>query len=257
MQHEFPYRFVFPANHPYSTYTQFLSRPPVAQNYDIYPHQSHTHQNSYPPPQEYKYVLKQHQQPQQTAYQASAQSPFSSNSLPVSPPVPLHSQPSPAPLILLVHTGPSGNGANGPFQTFVLIPADSSSNQHHHQHVNNLAAAFAGGGVPNLQMTQLPPSQPYGNVAALPPSPNVMPITQVPPIVLFRPSHHTKNGGGGGSNNNNNNNHLHGLLQRPISVYPMPNHKYYPHKKKSVESRMSEKESGKKQTTSTEASESE
>lgn len=249
MQNDFPYRYVFPANHPYSSFTQFLSPPPAAtpynnqnSNYDPYPPSS-SHQQYSPGQPEYKYLMKPQSTYQvQPTYQTNTQ-PFSP-SLPMTP-LPFHS-PS-APMILLVHAGHAGTGTGtgGPFQTFVLIPADGSQSMSSLP-MNSLGLAshqsYAGGSIPTLQL----PSAPSYNNVGVPPAPNVLPITpaSIQQPILFRPTSFAKPA----------NSHFHSLLQRPINVYPMPNGKYYPQKKNSLEPRMSpsEKDTTRRMTTSTE-----
>lgn len=217
-QPDFPYRFVFPANHPFSSFTQFLSPPPAISpygndntGYEFYP--SGTSQQYLSSQPEYKYAVKS--PPQSLTFQSNAQPP-ASNPLQVTP-IPF--QPGSTPMILLLHAG--NPGSTGTIQTFMLIPADSN------QQFGNLGATV---------------SQQYGNLPMHPLNnfglshPNIVPIptASLPPPMILRPSGYTK------SSKSNYHNQLHTqLLQRPINLYQMPNAKYYPQKKNSIESKMS------------------
>lgn len=217
---DFPYRYVFPANHPYSSFMQYLSPPPAAtpyhnQNSQYDPFSTlNSHQQYSSGHAEYKYVAKP-----ETSYQVN-NPPFTPSSSVTQ--LPFHS-PS-APIILLVHPSHSTTGTGGAFQTFMLIPADSS------KPVSSLGFAsqpYTGGNIPSLQL----PSVPSYNVGLAPAPQHVLPITpaSVQQPLTFRQPPFTKPV----------NSHFHGLLQRPINVYSMSNGKYYPQKKSSFEPRMS------------------
>ncbi len=220
---DFPYRFVFPANHPFSTFTQFLSPPPAAtaynsqNSYEMYsPPAPPPNSQSYPSSQpEYKFALKP-----QSSYQPNAQpnSPFPPNPLQVTP-IPV--QPGSSPTILLLHTGGNSPGA-GPIQTFLLVPAQASEGN---QQFSNVGVPQTFANLPTVPLTNL----------GLPPA-SVLPMTpaSVPTPLILRPSGYTK------SNANHFQHQLNTqLLQRPISVYPIPGAKYYPQKKNSIEPKMS------------------
>lgn len=238
MQSDFPYRYVFPANHPFSNFAQYLTAHPTASSsnshntYDVYatPSTPQQYRSNQIPPEYNKYIFK-------PPYPQPYSSP---NPAPVSP-LPYHATPSP--VILLVH---AGQPSTGPYQTYVLIPTDNGhqplhnlppSPVHHHQQqqgYNNL--------VPTIQYATNPPY-------SLPIRANVLPITTatLPSPVMTHPSQFLKPSG---------NPYQTQMVQRPVNIYQMPAAKYYPQKKNSIEAKSgsvdNDKSENQQATTSTE-----
>lgn len=244
MQNDFPYRYVFTSNHPFSAFAQFLTAHPTtptasSHNYDIYATSATAqqyHSNQMP---EYKYLFKSPPPPSPPRhYQQQTAQPYpSANPIPVSP-LPFH--PTPSPVILLLHAGQPGTG---PFQTFVLIPADS----------NGIPLA-PNPTYPNpVHTIQIATNPPY----SIPVRPNVLPLTPatIPSSpVLTHSSQYLKP-----TSNHYQTQISSQLLQRPVNIYQMPATKYFPQKKSSsIESKISSVDNDKSETrtvsTSTERS---
>lgn len=222
IQNDFPYRYVFPANHPFSAFAQYLSAHPTiasskSHNYEIYATASTPQQYHSNPLPEYKYLFKP---PPPHHYQQPAQQYSSPNPIPLSS-MPYH--PTPSPVILLLHAGQSGAGS---IQTFVLIPADPNQ-------PSNLQLG------PGQAYTNPIPSLPFAANAAysLPVRQNMLPIapatlpspvlTHTPQFLKPSPSHYQ------------NQMAPQQMVQRPVNLYQLQPSKYYPQKKNSIESKSS------------------
>lgn len=291
IQYEFPYRYVFPANHPYSSYPQFLGLPPAATptysgggqaNYDQYiPLQ--------PPP--FPNSLYQHQHLHQHQHQLQLQQPLPQQPPPL-PPLPPqtaqaefkytlkpgsstghHSpltastnnghmgpfqgastpfQGGSAPTVLLLH---ATNPAAGSVQTFLLIPATTTDGGQSFgigpSISPNFLNAIAGGALSGLGTA--PGASQTSNTGAAGANP------MGSPMVLRQPGH-TKLA------NSHLLNQLNAaqLMARPVSggVYQLPlmptnGGKYYKRKKSSMEAKMSDADGhpASRMSTTTEASE--
>ncbi|XP_065212746.1 uncharacterized protein LOC135840241 isoform X2 [Planococcus citri] len=248
MQTDFPYRYVFPANHPFSNFAQYLSaQHPTASSsnshntYEVYatPSTPQQYRSNQIPPEYNKFIYK----PPYTQ-------PYTSPNPAHVSPLPFHATPSP--VILLVH---AGQPSTGPYQTYVLIPTDNGNQPlhhnlphpppppqpqppsiHHHQQqgYNNL--------VPTIQYATSPPY-------SLPLRANIVPVAAatLPSPVITHTSQFLKPSG---------NPYQTQMVQRPVNIYQIPAGKYYPQKKNSIESKSSSVDNDKSEsqsvTTSTE-----
>lgn len=276
IQYDFPYRYVFPANHPYSSYAQFLGLPAAATpqynsgggspGYDMYA--------QVPPGSPFIPSLYQHQHLHQHQHQLQLQQTLQPQPPQPPPPLPLppqNAQPefkyvmrpgaaanghhhqqhaaasnnvhlgpfqsgSAAPTVLLLH---ASNPAAGSVQTFLLIPASTTDGGQSY----GVGSAIS----PNLLSALAGAAGgPSGTLPAsaqmsMPGVPNTAPIMMRPP-----PADPSKLANGHFLNQLT----AAQLMSRPVNggVYQLPlmppnSSKYYKRKQSSIEAKMSQADS--------------